>query len=63
LERIVGTGDRLVSIHRLRAAAKHTGIKFDEPIAYLWAFRKGRVVRLQGFRRPAEALEAAGLEE
>jgi ketosteroid isomerase-like protein len=62
LERIVGTGDRLVSIHRLRAKATHTGIEFDEPIAYLWVFREGRIIRVRGFRNPAEALKAAGLE-
>jgi hypothetical protein len=35
LERIVGGGERLVSIHRFQAKATHTGIGFDEPIAYL----------------------------
>ena len=63
LERIVGAGDRLVSIHRLRAKATHTGIEFDEPIAYLWVFLERRVVRVRGFRDPAEALEAVGLAE
>src|SRR6266513_2682039 len=28
LERIVGAGDRLVSVHRFRARARHTGIEF-----------------------------------
>jgi ketosteroid isomerase-like protein len=63
LERIVGSGDHLVSIHRLRAKATHTGIEFEEPIAYLWAFLEGRVVGVRGFRDPDEALEAAGLRE
>jgi ketosteroid isomerase-like protein len=31
LERIVGDGDRLVSVHRWRAKAKHTGIEFENP--------------------------------
>jgi hypothetical protein len=34
LERIVGTGDRLVSIHRWRAKARHTGIEFDVRLAH-----------------------------
>ena len=62
LDRIVGTGDRLVSIHRLRAKARHTGIDFDEPIAYLWTFREARVVHLRGFRDPDRALADLGLK-
>jgi ketosteroid isomerase-like protein len=45
------------------AKATHTGIEFEEPIAYLWAFLEGRVVGVRGFRDPDEALEAAGLRE
>jgi len=63
LDRIVGSGDCLVSIHRLRAKGGHTGIVFDEPIAYAWTFRDGKVVQLQGFRNPSEALADLGLEE
>jgi ketosteroid isomerase-like protein len=63
LERIVGSGDRLMSIHRFRAKATHTGIEFEEPIAYVWTFLEGRVIRVRGFRDPNEALEAVGLEE
>jgi ketosteroid isomerase-like protein len=63
LERIVGTGDHLVSIHRLRAKAMRTGIEFDEQIAYVWSFLDGRVVCLRGYRDLDEALKAVGLEE
>ena len=61
LERIVGAGDCLVSIHTFRARAKHTGIEFDEPLAILWRFRNGPVIYFRSFREPGEALEAAGL--
>jgi ketosteroid isomerase-like protein len=60
-ERIVGTGDRLVSIHRVQMKARHTGIELDASLAYLWTFRDGKVIRLKSFSDPAEALEAAGL--
>jgi ketosteroid isomerase-like protein len=63
LERIVGGGDCLVSIHRFRARARRTGIEFDEPLAILWRFRGGQVVYFRSFRGPDEALEAAGLRE
>jgi ketosteroid isomerase-like protein len=63
LERIVGSGDHLVSIHSLHSKALSSGIEFDAPIAYAWTFRDGRVIHFQSFRTEAEALEAAGLSE
>jgi ketosteroid isomerase-like protein len=63
LEQIVGMGDRLVSIHRVRARARHSGIEAEGPLAYLWTFRAGKVIHFQSFREPEEALEAAGLRE
>jgi ketosteroid isomerase-like protein len=63
LERIEGSGDRFVSIHQLRMKARHTGIEFESGLAYIWTFRSGRVVHIQGFLDPAEALEAAGLSD
>ena len=62
LQQIVGTGDRLVSIHRFRAKARHTGIELEGPVAYAWTFRDGKVVHFRSYRDPEEALEAAGLK-
>ena len=62
-ERLVGSGDRLVSIHRVRARARHSGISFDFQLAYILSVRDGMIVHVQGgFRDPSEALKAAGLE-
>ena len=61
LDRIVGSGACLVSIHRFRATAQHTGIEFDEPLAIVWNFREGKVIRFRSYRDPELALEAAGL--
>jgi ketosteroid isomerase-like protein len=63
LERIVGVGDRLVSIHRARGRARYSGIEDEGPVAYAWTFRNGKVIHFQSYRDPAEALEAAGLGE
>jgi ketosteroid isomerase-like protein len=63
LERIVGSGDCLVAIHRFRARARRTGIEFDQPSAYVYTFRDGKIIRIQGYWDPQEALAAAGLEE
>jgi ketosteroid isomerase-like protein len=63
LERIVGTGDCLVSIHRAQMKARHTGIDLETPLAYLWTFREGKVIHFRSYLDPAEALEAAGLSD
>jgi ketosteroid isomerase-like protein len=63
LERIVGAGNHLVSIHRARTRARYTGIEEDLRYAYLWTFRNGRVIHFRSYRDPAESLEAVGLSE
>jgi ketosteroid isomerase-like protein len=61
LEQIVDAGDRLVSVQRVRAKARRTGIEFDGLLAYLWTFRDGKIVHFRSFRDPEQAMEAAGL--
>ena len=63
LVRIVGTGDHLVSIHRVRARARYTGIEDEGSMGYVWSFRDGKVIHFRSYRDPTEALEAAGLSE
>jgi len=63
MEQIVGTGDRLVSIHRFRGTGRHSGIEQGMRYAYFWTFRNAKVIHFVSFRDPAEALEAAGLGE
>jgi ketosteroid isomerase-like protein len=63
LERIVGAGDRLVSIHRVWGKARYSGIEGEGPVAYLWTFRGRKVIHFQSYRDPEEALAAAGLRE
>jgi hypothetical protein len=63
LERIVGTRDRFVSTHRVRAKARHSGIVQDFRIAYLWTYLNGSLIHSQGFRDVERALKAAGLVE
>ena len=63
LEQIVDANDCLVSIHRARSKARHTGIEFEMPMAYVWTFRGGKIIHFQSFREPEEALEAAALSK
>src|SRR5919204_2832842 len=53
LEQIVGTGERLVSIHRFRGKGRHSGIEHEGRYAYLWTFRSAKVVHFVSFRDPA----------
>jgi ketosteroid isomerase-like protein len=63
LERIVGSGDHLVSIHEIHSKARHTGIEFDLPLSYTWTFRDGKIVHFQSYRDSTDALEAVALRE
>jgi len=63
LERVVGSRNRFVSIHRVRAKARQSGIVQDFRIAYIWTYRGGRLIHAQGFRDADEALKAARLED
>jgi ketosteroid isomerase-like protein len=63
LDRIVGDGDQLVSIHRVQARARYTGIEFEAQVAYFWTFRDSKVTHFRSYWNAQEALAAAGLEE
>ena len=63
LDEIIGSGDRLVSVHTSRGKMRHTGIEFVSPLAYAWTLRGERVVHLKSFLSKQEALEAVGLRE
>jgi ketosteroid isomerase-like protein len=62
LEQIIDAGERVVSVHSVRAEAQYTGIEFDFRAAYLWTFRDGKVVHIQGSPSRKQALKAVGLE-
>jgi ketosteroid isomerase-like protein len=63
LEQIVEAGDCAVSIHRVRAKARYTGLEFEMRMAYVWTFRDGKVIHYRSFRDPQQAVEAAGLPD
>jgi ketosteroid isomerase-like protein len=56
LQEVIGSGDRLVSVHRIRARSRYAGIEEEGPIAYLWTFRDGKVIHLRTYRTAQEAL-------
>jgi ketosteroid isomerase-like protein len=62
-ERIVPAGEEdVVVIARLNGRASASGVEIDTHQGYIWTVRDGVAVRFRWFRRPSEALAAAGLD-
>jgi hypothetical protein len=61
-ERIHEAGDRVVVSGRMVARGKASGVELDIPLALLYELREGKVVRIESFSDPDEALRAAGVE-
>ena len=56
-------GDRVLVIGRFRARGKASGAETESPIATVSDIRNGKMIRIQTYVDPKEALEAAGLSE
>ena len=56
-------GDRIVAIGRFRARVRESLAEVESPLGYLVQFKDGKATRIWSYLDPAEALEAAGLEE
>jgi ketosteroid isomerase-like protein len=63
VEEVFDAGDRVVTIVRQHASAKHGGPEVEMRFAQLWTFRDGLVARMEMYADRDEALEAAGLSE
>ena len=55
-------GDRLVRVERWHPRGRQ-GMETEFVITQVYTFRDGLILRIDGFRDKAEALEAAGLSE
>ena len=55
-------GDFVAVELRLHSKGKASGVELDVPIGWLWEFRGDRIVRLQSYSEPSDALRAAGIE-
>jgi ketosteroid isomerase-like protein len=56
LKRLVDAGDRVVSLFRMRATGRRSGVSVS-------TFRDGKVTRIDYYNDQAQALEAVGLSE
>ena len=59
----IDAGDRVVVLHREYQRGKGSGVEIVIDTASILDVRDGRIVRMQGYVNPAEALEAVGLPE
>jgi ketosteroid isomerase-like protein len=62
-ERVMGSGDDVVALGRLRIHIHGPGMEVVTPHGQVWTFRDGRAVRMRWFNTHRETLEAAGLRE
>jgi ketosteroid isomerase-like protein len=53
--------ERVLAFGGIRMVGRGSGIELDQPVAWLFAFRAGKIVRYQAFRDRAETLQAAGI--
>jgi len=63
VERVIDTGDRVVSLFRIRAVGVGSGVPVERGDAMVLKFRDGKLARLDYFNGQRNALEAAGLRE
>jgi ketosteroid isomerase-like protein len=61
-QEFIDAGDRVVVLQREYQRSK-SGVELVVDTATILDVHDGRVVRIQGYMNPAEALKAAGLEE
>jgi len=63
VDRLIDAGDRVVSLFHIRAVGAGSGVSVKRGDAMVWAFRDGKLARLDYFNDQTEALEAIGLRE
>jgi uncharacterized protein len=62
LEELRESGDQVVAVGRLVARGKASGVQLDAPLGVLYDLRNGRIVRIESFSEPVEALRASGID-
>ena len=61
-EQYLDAGDQVVAVLRMTATGKASGVTVARQDAMVCTMRDGRMVRLDYYNNPAQALEQAGLE-
>jgi ketosteroid isomerase-like protein len=56
-------GDRILAVGTIHIRARGSAVETDIPVAGIFTFKRGRLVRWEDFRERRLALEAVGLSE
>lgn len=62
-EEFLDAGERVVSVFRMKATGRSSGVAVERQDAMVWEVREGKIVRLDYYNNRQRALEAAGLRE
>ena len=62
-ERVIGNGDDVVALGRLRGHIHGPGMEVESAHGQVWRFRDGLVVRMRWFNTHRETLEFAGVRD
>jgi len=62
-ERVIGNGDDVVALGRLRGHIHGPGLEVESAHGQVWSFRDGLVVRMRWFNTHRETLEFAGVRD
>lgn len=63
VESVHDAGEYVVSVVRMQARGKATGLEFTWPAGHQWTLRDGKITRLAIYMDAADALRDAGLAE
>jgi uncharacterized protein len=58
----VDAGNQVVAVVRQFGRGKGSGLELDVTVAHVWVLRNGKIVELNVYLDPADALRAVGLE-
>ena len=63
IELFDGGDDRVACVFQLVGKGKASGVPVEQMVGLAYRIREGKLWRMRSYREPAEALEAAGLQE
>ena len=62
-EEVIDHEERVVAIVRIESTGLSSGVALDSPVVHVFAFRDGKITRLETFASRSEALQPVGLRE
>jgi ketosteroid isomerase-like protein len=62
-DELIDAGEQVISVARIRAQGRSSGVQVEMRGAAAWTIREGKIVRVVWFPTREEALEAVGLRE